>query len=564
MKEQWKKTGQDLGHFLPKELQRDRLKEHLKNPYAVALLFFALIFIRYLFFGFTYYRALDDYIQHNNSFDNPLTPWEIIQSLGALSMRPLAGLSDQFIWAPISSFMIVGLASIALLHGFSAMLFSRVFARYFPHSPLFFVLYALLPVGFEGTYWMSASTRIIPSLFFTAWAGLQFDNFCHSGNKQKLLSFILLQTLSFGFYEQCLVLSITYIALLALLNLMEKRWRGFFAIAMVIPATIYYAVTTYSSQGTSYAQRMDLVLPNTEYYWAVFFPEISSQIYTVFVTGNFTIFFRGLQRGFIMLLESYAIFYVLGLGFLCYLFAHLPYKEERKKWSLYKGFLVSILLTIAPITPFLIIGNPWFSLRGIVPSFCGMALFADCVLQLLIPNPKLHKSISTNLALSLIVLCSIASISELHDYKESYFADQQVGYTLGSLRHTHPVGTKIGVIGLEKSYLQEQNFFYHEHIHGFTESNWALTSGVVAVNGESAPSFTPFPSKTPVFFPYNYDSMQAPLFDYFYGYNHQENTLTPLTYSENNRGGYDFYTQSGILYGRIAAEERTGTLELFE
>jgi hypothetical protein len=48
---------------------------------------------------------------------------------------------------------------------------------------------------------------------------------------------------------------------------------------------------------------------------------------------------------------------------------------------------------------------------------------------------------------------------------------------------------------LQKSYLDEQNFAHHEHIHGVTESSWALTGALISHNSNLLlPRVTPMAS----------------------------------------------------------------------
>ena len=72
-----------------------------------------------------------------------------------------------------------------------------------------------------------------------------------------------------------------------------------------------------------------------------------------------------------------------GLGYL--------FQKEEDRKSEHSGagirllaLLTGVLLAVAPVTPFFDLGNPWFSLRGTVTSFAGIALMADALLGLLL------------------------------------------------------------------------------------------------------------------------------------------------------------------------------------
>ena len=77
-------------------------------------------------------------------------------------------------------------ALISAMYAASACLFRRVWGEYFGTGYLFLVVYALLPLGVEGTYWISASNRVVPSLFFVALAMYLFQKWCRTGRARWL------------------------------------------------------------------------------------------------------------------------------------------------------------------------------------------------------------------------------------------------------------------------------------------------------------------------------------------------------------------------------------------
>ena len=60
-----------------------------ERPWLVFALIFALVLLRFCYYGFTYYPQLDDYIQlHNQSAY--YSAKAVILDMGLLSSRPLA------------------------------------------------------------------------------------------------------------------------------------------------------------------------------------------------------------------------------------------------------------------------------------------------------------------------------------------------------------------------------------------------------------------------------------------------------------------------------------------
>jgi uncharacterized membrane protein YfcA len=56
-----------------------------------------------------------------------------------------------------------------------------VWSRYFGIGYVFLIVYTLLPLGFEGIYWMSAASRIVVGMFFASAALVFFEKWCTAG-----------------------------------------------------------------------------------------------------------------------------------------------------------------------------------------------------------------------------------------------------------------------------------------------------------------------------------------------------------------------------------------------
>ena len=162
----------------------------------------ALTFLRFSYLGFRYTPYLDDHIQYifYPSLDNG---WENILADGAriLATRPLAGIFDYFLWSRFSQHLGIAIAVISITYGLSAVFFHKAFRHIgIELGPVFFVFYLFLPSNTEGTYWLSASTRIVISLFLIS-VSLLFIA------KEKTILFTVFNFLSIWFYEQTAILS---------------------------------------------------------------------------------------------------------------------------------------------------------------------------------------------------------------------------------------------------------------------------------------------------------------------------------------------------------------------
>lgn len=541
-------------------------KKQLEKGSIQFIFLFSLIFLRYLFFGFQYYYMLDDYIQHHNYAFGTGYQWDLIwqnlNQLGLLSFRPLAGLLDLTLWSMLFDHMILGVALITLLYAGSALLFYKVLQDFVPCSPLFLVIYSMIPLGFEGTYWMSASTRIIPGLFFTALAAYCFHQFCKTGKKKQAVFFFLAQCLSYCFYEQCLVLSITAIALLSIYYFFKARKRSLLGLSFLASLGVYWGITHFASSADIITTRTEIILPSP-YYFNVFLPELLSQLKSAFLGGGFYTITKGFVRGIQIVFSQSGYVYLLLSILLSALILLLPKQKEEKNLSSLWGFVIGFLLFLAPISIFFVIANPWFSLRGTVVSFCGIALMIDSLWGVLAKKLPKSQHLQGVTAALLSFLSLIACVSELSDYKDTYEDDLQVVSTLYPTWINLDLGAKIAVVGIETSYLDDQNFQYHEHLHGVTESDWALTGALTAYAKSPVPAVIPIPVNTPAYFPYHGGGKRLETMDLIYYYDHQEGSLQSLRLEiVEPEVLYHLYSETGELFGILEETDGRGEITL--
>lgn len=499
-----------------------RITENETSRTALAfLLVFALIFIRYCYFGFEYYYQLDDYIQYHNYTSRGMSIPEIISYYGMLGARPLAGVLDITIWANFYPIMIIGLALVSAMYAASACIFKRIWSRHFGTGWIFIVIYALLPLGFEGTYWMSAATRVVVGLFFASVSLLGFEKWCEAGRKRFAAMYAAFQLLAFAMYEQALVFSFAATFLIAALHFKQHRRRTL--IALFAPAAVfgYFAFTGYFAESSAlFGERVSFALPTSGAYFKNVLPEVLSQLKSVFLGGGFYTLIRGFVRGAQIILADFNFLYAAAVFLLCtaLFFTAKSSEQPRKKRNV--ALIIGLLLAIAPVAPFFIIENPWFSMRGAVATFCGIALFCDTLFNMIFGRLKSIKNVTAAVTAAAALMFCTASVSELHDYRRTTQNDSEIVSLLAdTLKRDGYVdkGLKIGLLNVEKTYLEEQNYFYHEHIHGVTESDWALTGALEAAIGTERPTVVPI-SAIPMYAKWNKESKKPDGFEILYLY----------------------------------------------
>lgn len=530
---------------------------------TAGLAVFLLVMARYCAFGLRYYPQLDDYIQYHN-YIRSYSFMALQEKVGILSSRPLAGIADYFFWSPMFDRMILGVALVSALYAAAVLLIWDILGRYFRTSPVLPVIMALLPLGMEGTYWMSASTRVVVGMFFAALAARTFLHWLDGRGWGWLILYLILQLIPFGFYEQAGLLSVALTAGAAILE-WTGRGKSLSRCAVSlwgVPAVgLYFLATRLLDNGGVYGSRAETVFSvSRHYYLHTLLPEIMGQLRDAFLKGGFYTGAKGFVRGMRMILSGELLLWALCAAALCVLLwltvrRREPRERTEEDAPLPLALLSGVLLAAAPVSLFLVLNNPWFSLRGTVTSFPGIALIADSLLVRLWDALHLRRSGLPVLAAAAAFVFCVAGASELRDYRDTYENDQRAARLVLEAAAEDPAEGRIGVLNLEPSSLPNQNFYYHEHIHGCTESDWAFTGLLTALGGEI--KATPLPAD-PIYRVWNREANHPAGFEALYWFDGE--SVQPAVLRELAENTYQVRDRAGKLLGVIWEEDGIGYL----
>lgn len=463
------------------------------------LMIFGLVFLRYCYYGLQYFPQLDDYIQIHN---HPAyySARRVILEQGLLASRPLAAVGDYFFWSKLWGNLIAASALLSALYAGSAVLFRKTFSSYFGTGYVFLTVYALLPLGMEGSYWISAANRILPGLFFTALAMWLFQRWCRTGRWGTMALYAGTQLISYCFYEQGLILSVTGVLLVAILEFLEGRGRTKRPLAALITfvnAGLYFAFTGYFAAGGQLGGRMRVLLPWQEGWDKTMWTALK-QGGSAFLVGGWKTLAVGFRRGAELLVsEANPLWTLLALG-LCALLFLAARRSGEVGTRAPSALLVGFLMALAPMSIFFILAQPAIPLRATLFSFCGLALMADSLMGMLLRGKTWRGTAVGALCAVFALVSLVASVSELHDYRLTYLEDQRAGAAviaaLDGGKELSP-SVRVAVLDLEPSYLIGQNFLYLEHIVGVTGSEWAFTGLLACESGNvDFPYVTPIPT----------------------------------------------------------------------
>lgn len=524
-----------------------------KRTLACAVLFILALLLRASFGGIGYEPILDDTVQYI-LYPTSVDYGALIAREGMFSSRPLAALMDLLVVGQMGN-LFFAVILMAVMHGISCVLFQRILSRFFSVGPVFAVIYTLLPLGCEGTYWLSAATRVVSGLFFTACAAMVLCRFIEAGKWWRVPLYFLLELLSFGFYEQILVLSFALSGLIFLHHFREKRaalaWMAFLC------AGIYFGFTAYFRADSPLADRMELLYPNTPYYFNVFLPDLARQIGMSFLSAGVRTTFVGFWRGLVSCFTGSWLYGIAAAG-LAVWYGILNWPRHRRAvvsvegWA--RALLWGVLLFIAPITPFFVIARPYFSLRSTVPSFVGAAILIDLLFRALIRRRRAMAAVSG----AMVFVCLLGCASEIGDYKATAKADRVLAEAI--MERESELYGRVGILNVKEFPVTGQNYPYHEHVASVAAADWTLSAKLAAMKGTPL-SFeaVPLVVEDPFYRLWNRDVKRIGGFDQLWLW--EDGELIPLTAERIGEQDYRLYYPDGTLWAEIREEGEFGYLE---
>lgn len=509
-------------------------------------IFFLLMVIKFGYYGFEYFPVMDDWIQYGtySLSDSPFQ--EIILKTQMYTVRPLAGLSDIYIigrfWNDLSAVFFI----ITILHAFSCYFFVRVFEyNKIKTGFVFLITYGLSPFLTEATYWISASSRLVVSMFWLSLALFFLCKYLYETNKKRdLVLFFVFQFLSLGYYEPVVLLGFVCALFLILPNIKSKVGK----IAGIATIVNYYIIAIYYNSFSARGQltvRGELAEGGTieDYY------ETLKNIFQMLGNNDIYFYARGFMRGFNVILEDGAyLFLAIAVIFsILVFFASKKDSIERRLSKNLRKLLLGIILFIAPFVLFFIIQFNWISFRNAFTSFIGLGLILEALFDMGTVNLFLRRTKDVLICVVVFVFL-IVNVSELTDFRAVSLADEKVAD--GIIEASSGLGLLEGekgayIFNARDSYV-ELNKEYNEHINNITSSDWLLTGALrgVSENIDIKMLAPVFINKPVYLFPDKYE-------DYIFLGIDDDLSVHVLDYERLGDFIYMLYRNDGTLFGRL-------------
>lgn len=428
------------------------LESRRKAKFCIVLI--AISVFRFSYLGFQYTPYLDDHIQY---FFYPTfnKPWQNILTGGAgiLFTRPLAGLFDFFLWSNFKNSLGCAVAIISFLHGLSGLLFCKAFRRIgIDLGTVFLVFFLFLPVNCEGTYWLSASTRIVVSLFLISLS------LVYAARGSTVL-FAVFNFLSLWFYEQTAVLAL--IAGIIFYIFKKEPLKLFIPfVSFALLAVFYLWFGRYGDNAHRFAPvKIQNLISHTA--------EVVSETVRILGPVSWRLTATGFVRSIHIIFRGHTFFWFFTAGLLSV--SLLALSDFRNGQPLKVKIICGTILAFVPLLPFFATENNSLNLRNIVPCLLGLAIVADALL------PVLFKSFTPFAVSICLIIFSVSAVSEVFDYEKTARHDLALAESI--IQKLPKDAAEISVKLTVPAYLP-QNAVYADHIKSMVASDWGV-SGIV-------------------------------------------------------------------------------------
>ena len=447
-----------------------------QKPNITALVFFAALVLKYIILGFRYYPILDDFIQYGGyPLYNDLK--YVYLGIGTISARPFATLLDPVLWGSMWQSMWLALVIITVLHFAAVYLLSDTLERLgYKLSPIFWLIMLFLPIGAEGAYWISASSRIIMGLFFAALSFYFLARALSENKKNLYILFIVTHFLSYGFYEPVAVLSATGVFLIVLKNKEQIKTKWWI---LSIPVLCMLSLLTYNLLAADIGA---IGSRASGFSFSGIFGKIKDALYQlarIFTKGLYKSTLLGFFDGAKVVAKKGVLggVWIILAAVLSVLLAKTGAKDKETKPKR-ELFFCGLVLFAAPLAPNLLVSTVWLPYRAVFISFLGLALMAEPLFKLIF-----RKNNIAGIACGLILFVFLfANVNEYDTYKRVSEYDTCVAQNISEQLDSEVMsGKKNAVLILESGADIYQVDFYKDHVKSVLEADWSLTGAVRAV-----------------------------------------------------------------------------------
>lgn len=422
-----------------------------------------LLLLQRTVLSFRYFPVSDDWFLYYERYVEGISP----DSLN-LATRPFAGLFDVFVIAPLSNHLIlIQLLLIAMMAASAYWFIHAMSMNRISCGTIAVLILFMLPVGFEGLYWIAAGSRIIPSLAFISLSAYTFTSYIKNGSMRHLTLYTVSSILAVGFYEMFIPLYIAVSVVIVLINRKGYRVLGITAAAVLL-AAVYYLIngSTPDIAGRATIVEFGTILSHTGYV----FKTLWEMLWTYGLQMTYDAFGDGL--GVFTAHPVYLVLVILAAA-LTALFA------ERKSSLPHapRNLLIGLTFMAAGTAINFVMGYVRMPFRLSVPMLLGAGIMVEVIF-----SAGLNNIVYKSMVFVLAVVLSVCNAGALKLYRDANAADtENVARLLTDARVTDK--HHVVFVCNERPYRYKDRVQYYEYVKAAGESYASLTAMVKYMSG---------------------------------------------------------------------------------
>ncbi len=514
------------------------------------IVLFMLIMLKFAYYGYSYYPVRDDNIAYGAFGFNSNVFTDVFLYYKLYTVRPITGLLDTYFWMKLWGNLGIALFIITLLHFVTCVLIYKVFKANNLNIGLFaLIVFALLPLGSEATYWINASTRIIVGLFFTV---LSLYLLClYLGNQNNLKrryiilgGFSIVNLISLGFYEQLIVLSFSAAMLIIVMNWRKIANKFIVALPVLNLGLIGLWYKAFSGQGM-HSSRSSLI--NADYIDHT--AKVASSIFKIWKNTLSEFWNYGFLKGIKVIIgDSNFLFLTaaIAISVLIAIFAARECREKNTKFKLnIVKFTVGVALFILPLVPFFILKDVIFFKRNIFLSFLGLGMILESMINLASRNAVL--SVGKGVVVGVITFVFlVGNVYELYYYRQVGIIDYEIAAKISKADGVDEFlrdRKELVLFNSKAKYVEA----YTNRSPNCTDADWSLTGLLQAYNKIADLKYNAYPVFDKIKMPMSEERIKSSV---LLGIDDARNVF-PLKISKENGDKILLSKPDGVEFGEV-------------
>ena len=413
-----------------------------------------------------------------------MNPIEVLQKYKMYTTRPLAVLLDTYVISRLWGNLWIILFSFTILHFISSFLLYKVLEKNkIRTGSVLVIIFTLIPLCNDASYWIAASSRIVVGLFFAILSFYLYMKYIEGMQDRKkntsiyLIGFAITNLISLGFYEQIIAFSFIGILLLMAVNFkrQKNKWINIIPFFNILIVVVYYIA--FSNTG-NVASRGQII----KEHYIQHSVSVLNRIGELIIYSPASIVKHGLINGTQLLIADRAIVFTL-IAVLISIVLGVQYSKEKvsDSWrSSVIKLILGVFLVFVPFAPFFVLQSIWIVYRNAFISLIGVGLIIESLASIIFMRWDI-RSLRGIVAGIVVFIFLVGNVAELNDYRSVSKIDNEIvtniSETLEKEKGQDWYDREIIVFNTKPLYINPTS----KHFSNSTAADWALCGAMGSI-----------------------------------------------------------------------------------